>query len=118
MGDHFPDPGEMVPRRIQRRRGKDWRLPEGGATYVGRGSIYGNPFICDDPAVAADLFRRWLAREKVVIPEGTSCTGACAVVDRERMLRHIPMLRGKTIMCWCPVDRPCHGDVLLELANA
>lgn len=26
-------------------------------------------------------------------------------------------LRGKNLACWCSLDRPCHGDVLLELAN-
>jgi hypothetical protein len=23
-------------------------------------------------------------------------------------------LRGKNLACWCPLDRPCHVDVLLE----
>jgi Domain of unknown function (DUF4326) len=27
-------------------------------------------------------------------------------------------LRGKNLACWCRLDRPCHADVLLELANA
>jgi hypothetical protein len=27
-------------------------------------------------------------------------------------------LRGKDLACWCPLDAPCHADVLLELANA
>lgn len=27
-------------------------------------------------------------------------------------------LRGKNLACWCPLGRPCHADVLLELANA
>jgi hypothetical protein len=26
-------------------------------------------------------------------------------------------LRGKNIACWCGLDEPCHGDVLLEAAN-
>jgi len=35
-----------------------------------------------------------------------------------------PLLRGKDLMCWCPLldedgNRfPCHADALLELANA
>ena len=24
---------------------------------------------------------------------------------------------GKDLACWCPLDAPCHADVLLELAN-
>lgn len=27
-------------------------------------------------------------------------------------------LRDKNLACWCNLDRPCHADVLLELANA
>lgn len=26
-------------------------------------------------------------------------------------------LRGKHLACWCPLDQPCHADVLLEFAN-
>lgn len=33
----------MSPQRIQRKRTKGWRMPE-GAVYVGRGSKWGNPF--------------------------------------------------------------------------
>jgi hypothetical protein len=33
----------MSPQRIQRKRTKGWRMPE-GAVYVGRGSYWGNPF--------------------------------------------------------------------------
>lgn len=38
-----------MPKRIQRKRTRGWRAPE-GAVYVGRGSRYGNPFrvyLCD-----------------------------------------------------------------------
>jgi hypothetical protein len=27
-------------------------------------------------------------------------------------------IRGRDLVCWCPLDGPCHADVLLELANA
>lgn len=26
-------------------------------------------------------------------------------------------LRGKDLVCWCPLNQPCHADVLLRLAN-
>jgi hypothetical protein len=26
-------------------------------------------------------------------------------------------LTGKDLACWCPLNQPCHADVLLELAN-
>lgn len=33
----------MSPVRVQRKRTRGWRMPE-GAVYVGRGSVWGNPF--------------------------------------------------------------------------
>lgn len=26
-------------------------------------------------------------------------------------------LRGRDLACWCPLDQPCHADVLLAIAN-
>ncbi|MEV6702708.1 DUF4326 domain-containing protein [Streptomyces sp. NPDC051453] len=26
-------------------------------------------------------------------------------------------MAGRDLMCWCPLDEPCHADVFLELAN-
>jgi hypothetical protein len=26
-------------------------------------------------------------------------------------------LRGRDLACYCPLDEPCHADVLLEIAN-
>jgi hypothetical protein len=26
-------------------------------------------------------------------------------------------LAGKDLACWCPLDQPCHADVLLELVS-
>lgn len=30
----------------------------------------------------------------------------------------IANLRGKDLACWCPLDQPCHADVLLRIANS
>jgi hypothetical protein len=38
--------------------------------------------------------------------------------QRNRLVLLLPSLRGKNLACWCPLDQPCHADVLLELANA
>jgi hypothetical protein len=27
-------------------------------------------------------------------------------------------LAGHDLACWCPLDSPCHADILLEQANA
>lgn len=44
-----------MPERIQRSRGKGWRMPP-GAVYVGRPSPYGNPWPVSDP-----VMQPWLA---------------------------------------------------------
>jgi hypothetical protein len=37
---------------------------------------------------------------------------------RETDERFAEQLRGKDLACWCPLDQPCHADVLLEIANS
>lgn len=91
-----------TPKRIQRRRTKGWRMPK-NAVYVGRPSIFGNPFPGDLPQ-----FKRWLAGQV----RGAGGLRRIALIDRLRELR------GKDLACWCPLDKPCHADVLLEIANA
>lgn len=34
-----------------------------------------------------------------------------------RITGDLQELRGHDLCCWCPLDQPCHADVLLELAN-
>lgn len=42
-----------------------------------------------------------------------------AMVDlRAAVLARLDDLRGRDLACWCPLDRACHADVLLKLANA
>jgi hypothetical protein len=46
-----------------------------------------------------------------------------AVIEAMRRFRKyaercdLAPLRGKDLACWCPLDQPCHADVLLELVN-
>lgn len=42
-----------MPERIQRKRARGWRMPENTA-YVGRGSIWGNPFSVGAPSGVFD----------------------------------------------------------------
>jgi hypothetical protein len=28
------------------------------------------------------------------------------------------VLRGKNLACWCPLDGPCHAELLLKIANS
>ncbi len=31
--------------------------------------------------------------------------------------KYLAPLKGKDLACWCKPGEPCHGDVLLEIAN-
>ena len=94
----------MMPKRIQRKRTKGWKMPY-TAKYVGRPTIFGNPFLASsesDAQFCVDAYRRWIHRPS-----------QAWIVDMAKKL-----LKGKDLACWCPLDQPCHADVLLEIANA
>lgn len=98
------------PKRIQRRRTKGWRLPD-NAVSITRPGKFGNPY------KTAYEFRQVL---------GMIRDGQFAGVDFEnptiarmkRIADSVEELRSKNLACFCPEGQPCHGDVLIELANA
>lgn len=104
-----------MPERVQLKRSKGWRMPP-NTVKVDRslGSRWGNPFLWSSYGkalwdedgrsqrqAAVDDYRWWINQ-----PERAHLRAA-ARVD----------LRGRNLACWCPLDQPCHADVLLELAN-
>jgi len=100
-----------MPERLRMRRIKGWRLPV-GCVYVGRPGRYGNPFHQAEigRAEAVRRFAAWL-EGRIPGPPGLD-PGA-----RRRLLDALPELRGRDLACWCPLDGPCHGDILLDWAN-
>ena len=89
-----------TPQRIQRRRTKGWRMPE-GAVYVGRGTKWGNPIRVEEGVTAQDAVNMYAF--------GIDYAGSPSAIRDE--------LAGKDLACWCKLGAPCHADVLLELAN-
>lgn len=98
---------ESPPRRIRLSRRKGWRLPP-GAMSVARPTAWGNPFrVGDDVAGFGTVATR--ADAVALFPERVTGPPSGHGYDE---------LRGRDLACWCPLDGPCHGDVLLERANA
>lgn len=108
-----------MPKRIQRKRAKGWRMPP-GAVYVGRPSKWGNKY-----AIGS-----WVRLSPERLPFRVASAGlAVALFQVDALSSQIFQgnvrrdLRGKDLACWCRlVDKdgnpvPCHADVLLELAN-
>jgi hypothetical protein len=147
-----------MPERIQLRRTKGYRKPE-GAVVVSRPSKWGNPFrlntkqgLARVPAVghpgraweyegrisAAGMLHPYYHPDGRIIRCESRYMTAAEVVECYRALLfgradwpldfghrggHYPHiseiheLAGHDLACWCPLDQPCHADVLLELAN-
>jgi Domain of unknown function (DUF4326) len=39
------------------------------------------------------------------------------LLGNPKMMARLHELRGRCLVCWCAPKKPCHGDVLLRLAN-
>jgi hypothetical protein len=109
-----------VTKRIQRLRKRGWRMPE-NTLYVGRPSKWGNPNIVAEWMDSRD---EYYAREKCrnlfeEMLEEMIRDGDCFPnkSNDETVEEWLAPLRGKDLACWCPLDQPCHADVLLRLAR-
>ena len=113
-----------TPKRIQLRRTKGWRKPD-GAIVVTRGTDWGNPF-----KIGAGLrYYEVLgdSEERRLDPGPVTRELAVALFRAWVVPRFVEQIRadlaGHDLACWCTlVDAegnrvPCHADVLLEIAN-
>ena len=108
----------MKPKRIQRQRTKGWRMPE-NTVYVGRPTKWGNPFTGPD---AVEKYRKFITTFPLpddMLLEWARAGGTMSIYSLSADDNaHIKVeLLGKNLSCWCPLDKPCHADVLLEIAN-
>ena len=94
-----------MPKRIQLKRKKGWRMPE-GAVKVSRGATigWGNPW-----KVGVDR-----TREEVVRMYEEALVNGRLAYSVEDVRRE---LGGKDLVCFCDFSGPCHADVLLGIAN-
>ena len=68
--------------------------------YVGRPSKWGNPVRATKPEtreLAIKAYEIWLKAK---------LSGDSHFLDP---------LKGKDLACWCPLDKPCHVDVILKI---
>jgi hypothetical protein len=74
--------------------------PVTNAVYVGRPSIWGNPFVISKDGTRAQVIAQYEAW----------------IVRQPALMARLHELRGKNLICWC-APQACHADVLLRLAN-
>jgi Domain of unknown function (DUF4326) len=96
-----------APRRIRLSRRRGWRKPP-NTVVVARPTKWGNPFVIDATHSRADV----VARFRRAIEDDDRTVLGFTVDDVRRELG------GRDLACWCPLDEPCHADVLLEVANS
>lgn len=74
-------------------------MPE-NTIYVGRPSKWGNPYSlgihCLTMTKLLKWYREFVEYQLTLHPEW------------------LDALKGKDLACWCPLDQPCHADILLE----
>lgn len=124
--------GEM--KRIQRKRTKGWRMPP-NTIYVGRPSRWGNPVkivdVSDELTYPDEKAWRVYSETGSIVSDDYVSTIEEARHDATEWYReaiaHFVMLydpdfyvplQGKNLACWCPLDQPCHADVLIEMVEA
>lgn len=112
-----PTDAPAVPCRIRLSRAAGWRLPP-NAVNCARPGPFGNPFVVGRSGTREDVvrwFRMMMAGCRVV---DTPVSFEDQDAAQARILARLPALRGKDLACWCRLDgKPCHADILLELAN-
>ena len=118
-------------KRIQRKRTKGWRMPE-NSIYVGRPTKWGNPIRLNGDIIYIDAgYRRKILSpwvywnvgdiEDVIhlywhIANGTQFQNVDLQYWSDRFKElDLSELEGKDLVCWCPLNQPCHADVLIKL---
>lgn len=86
-----------------------------GAKKVDRTSWFGNPFRVDEHGTRAECVAMFEA-----LITGQRAPDNAYQAHRAAFIRAnvVASLRSYSLACWCPLDEPCHVDVLLRLANA
>lgn len=106
-----------TPKRIQRRRARGWKLPD-GAVCVTRPGPWGNPFVVGRDGTAEECTRLY-----ATLLAGSICLSVKATIEEQRAARahvldHGHELRGRDLACWCSEKAQwCHANVLMAVVN-
>lgn len=116
------------PIRIQRSRAKGWKMPP-NTVYVGRPTRWGNPYYVGEPSpkpgkgllhactTAKEAVRKYAEMLFPYRHRGPNNSLNQFYASQANIEDIEAELCGKNLCCWCPLDQPCHADVLLEVAN-
>ena len=98
-------------KRIQLKHTKGWKLPMNTVSVSGF-SKWANPYKAPKDGSrmeVVELYRKML----LTYPQPSQ-----GFLETDSYIHTLKQeLGGKDLACWCPLDVPCHADVLLELAR-
>ena len=77
---------------------KDKKEPDD--VYIGRGSVWGNPFKIGEDGSREDVIEKYKT----------------FFFANPELVENVESLRGKSLVCFCS-PKACHGDFLLKQAN-
>lgn len=125
------------PIRVQRKRTKGFKLPP-NTVCVTRGTKYGNPFKVSNGCIVFKVDKNrelplYMLKNdddpNFILSHwyGLFITGArefagIKLPDWKQFnplpIYEIKALKGKNIACFCNLDKDCHGDFILTIANS
>lgn len=123
-----------MPERVQMTRQRPWRADHPHAVIVARPSSWGNPFKLGRRYIVFDDLGWGMGTEREVGRVFDGVAEVVEVADRRTAVNlyrawmisrtttaiqktDLSLIQGRDLACWCPLDQPCHADVLLEMAN-
>ena len=95
----------MIPKRIQLKRTKGWKLPE-NTVVVSRPSKWGNPYKVGKKGPDGKIIEN---NQDAVFFYYSNVISRKEEIKRE--------LKEKNLACWCSLLDDCHASILLEIAN-
>lgn len=125
-----------MPVRIHRKRVRGWIMPP-NTVSVTRPGIWGNPFKFSegsdiiygnashrrkslDPFIFIETCHPSVIRERCIELykewlNGSNPLDINPPPDKELLIKR---LKGRNLACFCKLDKSCHADILLEIANS
>jgi hypothetical protein len=68
--------------------------------YIGRGSVYGNPFIIGIDGTRKECIEKY----------------KYFLINNKNLMKEILKLEGKILGCYCK-PKACHGDIICDILN-
>lgn len=114
---------DRIPQRVQRSRKRGAKMGD-GVVYVGRPTIWGNPFTLERFSHARSIlfYETWLEGRlgDLELEERGFCPAEIEALHRLRLRVHASFgkLWRRDLACWCPTTSSwCHANILLRFAN-